>query len=247
MVHNMKEITSVNNEYIKNICKLKDKKNRNLEKKFLIEGYHLVDEAYEANCLQELFVLEYQSKYSNITQVKVNDKIMEKLSFTKSPQGIVGVCSMNSNKEIKGSKFLLLDNINDPGNLGTLIRSSIGFDIDTIILSEDCVDLYNDKTIRSTQGGIFNINIVVSNLEETIEILKRKKIKVIGTSLDSAVDLKTLKPLNQYALLLGNEANGVKNKLLEKTDINVKIEMNKKLESLNVAVAGSIIMYYINK
>ncbi len=242
----MKEISSVNNEYIKSLHKLKEKKNRIQEKKFLIEGFHLVEEAYKANKLIQILTTQYVSKFESIEQIIVSEPIIEKLSFTKNPQGIIGVCKMSSNNEIKGSKILLLDNVNDPGNLGTLIRSSLGFYIDTIVLSEDCVDLYNDKTIRATQGAMFNINIIVADLKNVIDVLQKQNIKVIGTSLQSSKNLKEIEKIDKYAILLGNEANGVKAELLEKTNFNVRIEMNNKLESLNVSVAGSIIMYYLN-
>ena len=242
----MKEINSVNNDYIKLLNKLKDKKNRIQEKKFLIEGFHLVEEAYKANKLIQILTTKYVSQFESIEQIIVSEPIIEKLSFTKNPQGIIGVCEMSSNKEIKGSKILLLDNVNDPGNLGTLIRSSLGFYIDTIVLSEDCVDLYNDKTIRATQGAMFNINIIVADLKNVIDVLQKQNIKVIGTSLQSSKNLKEIEKIDKYAILLGNEANGVKGELLEKTNFNVRIEMNNKLESLNVSVAGSIIMYYLN-
>ena len=144
----MKEISSTNNEYIKNICKLKEKKYRQQEKKFIIEGYHLVEEAKKAKVLKELLVLKYEENYKDINQIIVNEKIIEKISSTKNPQNIIGICEIVSNNTIKGNKILLLDNINDPGNMGTLIRSSLGFDIDTIIVSEDCVDIYNEKVVR---------------------------------------------------------------------------------------------------
>ena len=133
-----------------------------------------------------------------------------------------------------------------PGNLGTLIRSSLGFGIDTIVLSEDCVDLYNEKVIRATQGAIFKINIIINDLKETITYLQKHDIKVFGTSLESSKFLQEYKVNNNYAILLGNEANGVKKELLQLTNDNIKIEIDNKLESLNVAVAGSIIMYYFN-
>ena len=243
----MKEITSLNNEYIKYLYKLKDKKNRYKENKFIIEGFHLVEEAYKSNSLLEILTINELSNYNDVNQIIVSETIIEKLSTTKNPQGVICICEMKKHNQLLGEKLLILDNINDPGNMGTLIRSSLGFDIDTIIISEDCVDIYNEKTIRATQGSFFNSNIYVSDdLEATINELKQRNIKIIGTSLQSSINLKDIKNIDNYAILLGNEANGVKEKLLNLTDINVKIEMNKKLESLNVAVAGSIIMYYLN-
>ncbi len=242
----MKEILSVNNEYIKYLLKLKEKKFRQQEKKFLIEGYHLVEEAYKANVLKEVLVIDDITAFNNTNKIKVNESIIKKLSSTITPQKIIGVCEINSNSDLIGDKILLLDNINDPGNLGTIIRSAVGFGVTTIIMGPDCVDLYNDKVIRSTQGAIFRINIIVKNLKEIIKKLKEKEVQIIGTSLESSVFLQNIKKPNRYAIILGNEANGIKQELLDLTDLNVKIEISEQLESLNVAVAGSIIMYYLN-
>lgn len=242
----MKEITSINNDYIKYLLKLKEKKYRHSENKFLVEGYHLVNEAYQSKILKEVLVVNEDNKYKDISVIKVTDQIIKKLSSTINPQNIIGICEIPKNKEIKGTKILLLDNINDPGNMGTLIRSSLGFGINTIVLSEDCVDLYNEKVIRATQGAIFKINIIIDDLKNVIKKLQGNNIKVYGTSLESSKFLQEYNVKDNYAILLGNEAQGVKQELLELTDENIKIEINSQLESLNVAVAGSIIMYYFN-
>lgn len=243
----MKEITSINNEYIKYLLKLRDKKIRNTEKKYIVEGFHLVSEAYNAGVLLEVLFVNENNEYNDISKIKVTENIIKKLSTTINPQNIIGICEIKDNKNIIGNKILLLDNINDPGNLGTLIRSSLGFGIDNIILSYDCVDIYNDKVIRASQGAIFKMNIIYSDLKYIITQLKQKDITVIGTSLESSKFLKQFAIPKKYAILLGNEANGVKKELLDLTDTNVKIEIDNGLESLNVAVAGSIIMYYLNK
>lgn len=242
----MKEITSLNNEYIKYLCKLKEKKARTVEKKFIIEGYHLVNEAYKANILKEILLTEDTNDYTDIAKIKVTQAIIKKISTTVNPQNIIGICDITFKKEIKGTKILLLDNINDPGNLGTLIRSSLGFGIETIVLSNDCVDLFNEKVIRASQGAIFKMNIIIDDLKQVITKLKKQGIKVFGTSLNSSQFLKKIDKTSKYAILLGNEANGVKEELLQLTDQNIKIEINNELESLNVAVAGSILMYYFN-
>lgn len=242
----MKEITSLNNEYIKYLCKLKEKKARTVEKKFIIEGYHLVNEAYKANILKEILLTEDTNDYTDIAKIKVTEAIIKKISTTVNPQNIIGICDITFKKEIKGTKILLLDNINDPGNLGTLIRSSLGFGIETIVLSNDCVDLFNEKVIRASQGAIFKMNIIIDDLKQVITKLKKQGIKVFGTSLNSSQFLQEIDKTSKYAILLGNEANGVKEELLQSTDQNIKIEINNELESLNVAVAGSILMYYFN-
>lgn len=241
----MKEIQSLNNELIKKVCKLKDKKERYKKQEFIVEGYHLVEEAYKKQLLKTIFTTD-NSIQMNVDSYYVTKDIIKKLSSTMTPQGIVGVCKMKENADITGNHYLLLDNVSDPGNLGTLIRSSLGFGIDTIILSNDSVDIYNEKVMRSTQGAIFNVNIVYADLPTVIKKLKEQKVTIVGTSLQSSVDLKEISNLSKYAIVLGNEANGIRKNILELTDVNVKIRISKQLESLNVAVAGSIVMYYLN-
>ena len=240
----MIKITSLTNNTIKEIAKLKDSKNRNFEQKYIIEGYHLVKEAKLANVLETVLIIDESDQVENVENILVNDAIIKKLSSTVNPQNIIGICKMTSSN-ITGSKFLLLDNINDPGNMGTLIRTALGFNIDTIIVSNDSVDIYNDKVLRSTQGAIFNIRIVKKDIIEVINFLKMENIKIIGTTLENSKSLNQLKLNDKYAIILGNEANGVKKEILNLTDINVRIDMNTKLESLNVGVAGGIIMHYL--
>lgn len=243
----MKVINSINNEHIKELAKLNIKKYREQQKLFLIEGYHLVEMAKKY--LVEILVTNEKDipKWFDESKVcLVNDKIIEKLSSTKTPEMIIGVCKYMNESKNYGDKILLLDNLQDPGNIGTLIRSSLAFDIDTIILGNKSVDIYNDKLIRSTQGAIFKINIVSRDLKEVINELKKDKVYVIGTSLKRAIPLNDVGKMNRYAILLGNEGNGVSEELLRMTDINVMIPMNKKIDSLNVGVAGGIIMFYLN-
>ena len=246
MVKIIKEINSVNNEYIKKLNKLKEKKYRDEEKLFLVEGYHLVLEAKEY--LQEVLITNEKDYIDGVKNILVNEAIIQKLSSVKSPQNIIGVCKYFDNLELSGNKFLILDNIQDPGNLGTLIRSALGFNIDTIIAGSDTVNIYNEKVIRSTQGAIFHVNYVIDDLEKVINKLKKRGVKIISTSLESSVNLKDVDKsiLDSYAIILGNEGSGVSEKIQKMADVNVKIEMNEKLESLNVSVAGAILMYYLN-
>lgn len=243
----MKSIESINNPFVKDLLKLHNKKYRDESRKFLIEGYHLIEEAKKSNVLEKVLITDEKDFIQGIENILVNKQIIEKLAFTQSPQNIIGLCHFFEEKEIKGERFLILDDLQDPGNIGTLVRSSLGFDIDYVILSSSSVDIYNDKFIRSTQGAIFNINIIKKDLVEVINYLKQIKIKVIGTSLHFGISLQELPKLNNYALILGNEGKGVRPEILDLTDNNIFIETNPKLESLNVAVAGSIIMYYLKK
>lgn len=243
----MKEITSINNEYIKKLCKLKEKKYRDEEKLFIVEGYHLVKEAKEY--LQEVLITKEEDYIEGVSNILVTDNIIEKLSSVKTPQKIIGICKYFDKTEVTGDKFLILDGVQDPGNLGTLIRTALGFKIDTIICSLDTVSIYNEKVIRATQGAIFNINYVIGDLKEIINKLKKDNVSIISTSLENGTELKkvNLDEVNKYGIILGNEGNGVRKDIQELATFNVRIEMDKRLESLNVGVAGAILMYYMMK
>ena len=232
-------IDSLDNKKIKEFTSLKIKKYRDQYGLFLIEGKHLVDEAKKSGLLEEVILLD--DEYDFDKKLIVSEKVMKKLSFQDSLPSIMGVCKIKDNKLI-GSKYLLLDGIQDPGNLGTIIRSSLAFGVDTIVLSKDSVDLYNDKVIRSTQGMIFHINIIRCDLEDVINKIKGD-IKIIGTSLGESTPLRMLEKKDRFALIVGNEGNGVKKEILDLCDDIVRIEMNKDVESLNVGVATSIILY----
>ena len=249
----IKEIQSANNPYIKDLLKLKEKKYRTLNRKFLVEGFHLVKEAFNKKCLKEVLYVNFDDvkdiNDKSISFIKVSKDVISKLSDTTTPQSVIGVCDIKErNIDYKEYKHLLiLDGVNDPGNLGTLIRTALGFNIDLIVLSNDTVDLYNSKTIRATQGAMFALPIVYRNLESELDIIKEANIKIIGTSLNTNTTLEKLEKCDRYAIVLGNEARGVKESTLDKTDINVIIKTNSLLESLNVSIAGAIMMYELNK
>ena len=241
-------ITSLDNKKIKLYTSLSESKNRNINRLFLVMGEHLVKEALSINNLVDVLVLEnYDLDFDvNMEITYVTENVMKKLTRMPSIPKVVGVCKIIDNNEIKGNKILLLDNIQDPGNLGTIIRSSVAFNIDTIVLSNDTVDLYNDKVIRSTQGLLFHINIIRKDLVEVINNLKNKGYDILGTNVHNGVELNSIKT-NKYALLMGNEGQGLKEELQSLCDKNIYISMNSNCESLNVAVATSIILYELNK
>ena len=236
-------ITSVNNEHIKEINKLKEKKYRDLTNTFLIEGEHLVEEAIKNNLIKELIVLEGANiNINNIKTTYVGKEVMKKLSSMDSYPNIIGICNKKKEQEIKGN-ILILDDIQDPGNLGTIIRSSMAFNIDTIILSAKTVDLYNQKVIRSTQGMLFHINIIVRDLEEIITKLKENNYKIYGTKVDNGKDVREINNIGKYALVIGNEGNGMSNKVSNLCDEYLYIRINNNVESLNAGVAASILLY----
>lgn len=241
-------ITSVSNDRIKELSKLYQKKYRDLTGKFLVEGDHLVEEAYKAGVLEELFVLENHSYNYDVPVTEVSYEVLCKISSVETPSDVVGLCRKRESSII-GNKLLLLDCIQDPGNLGTIIRSSVAFGIDTIVLSLDTVDLYNPKVIRSTQGMFFHTNVVVADLRDVISDCKSKNIKVYGTNVNNGVDVRSLKDtdLSSFALIMGNEGNGVRNEISELVDTNLYIPMNSVVESLNVGVATSILLYEMGR
>ncbi len=235
-------ITSINNQTIKELDKLKQKKYRDLEQKFLIEGEHLVEEAEKSGVLEKIILLENSEYPSKLEKIYVSKNVMKKLSSLDTPPNIIGVCKMLSKKEL-GKKVLLLDDIQDPGNLGTIIRSSVAFNVDSIVMSLNTVDLYNPKVIRSTQGMIFKINLIKDDLERVIEKLKNENIPIYTTNVNGGENIKNINSTDSYGLIMGNEGNGVKDEISALADRKIYIPMNSKVESLNVSVAASILLY----
>ena len=183
--------TSIENEHIKEIKKLNNKKYRDLNGKFIIEGKHLVEEAIKNNLVEEILLLEGNNEKYDVKTNYVNGKVMKYITELDNPSKIISICHKKNDK-IQGNHILILDDIQDPGNLGTIIRSAVAFNIDTIILSKTGVDLYNSKVLRSTQGMIFNINIVVSDIKEEILKLKSDNYKILTTNVEGGKLVKSI-------------------------------------------------------
>ena len=237
--------TSIENKKIKDIKKLNDKKYRDNESKFLIEGEHSILEAYKSGALIELILPENSEFKLDVDTIYVSSKVLKYISEVNTPT-MIGVCKKQK-KSIIGNKVLILDDIQDPGNLGTIIRSSVAFNIDTIVLSKNSVDAYNSKVLRATQGMIFNINIIVEDLENFIPKLKKDNYKIYGTNVKNGKNIKTIEKNNKFAIIMGNEGRGVKTSLLDMVDEYIYINMNESCESLNVGIATSIILYELDK
>ena len=238
-------ITSVNNNKIKDINKLKDKKYRDSSNSFLVEGEHLVIEAYREDLIKELVVLDDSDFIlDGIPTIKVSSEVMKKLSSMDSYPSVIGVANKIKEKEL-GDSILMLDDIQDPGNLGTIIRSSAAFGIDTIVVSPKTVDIYNIKVLRATQGMLFHINIIVRELDSFITKLKQDNYKIYGTKVDKGVNIKDISINNKYALVMGNEGKGISDNVSKLCDEYLYIKMNDNVESLNVGVATSILLYEI--
>lgn len=253
----MNFIESKENNLYKETKKLKERKNRSKNNKYIIEGFRLIQEAFKANLSIEYLVLKkdenekidkYISEYvsnNKIRMYEMSDNLFKELASTENPQGILAVVNME-NKPIKydGNFYLLCDKVQDPGNLGTIIRTAHAAGIDGIILTKGTVDIYNEKTIRSTMGSLFYVPIHYDddNLS-LVKTLKEKGFNLIVTSLDTNKDFFEENLEGKVILTVGNEGNGVSNDVLELADKKVKIPMPGNAESLNVAIATSVIIY----
>lgn len=238
--------SSLENNKIKDLKKLNQKKYRDKNNLFLIEGEHLLLEAYKSGFLKEALILEGNRINLDVPTNYMTKSVEKYISALDTPTGMIGICRKKKDEPIC-DKILILDDIQDPGNLGTIIRSAVAFDIDTIILSEKCADVYSSKVIRASQGMLFHINILVENLEELIPQLKDLGYQVLGTKVTLGKDIKTLEKMQKFAIIMGNEGNGVKKELLDMCDEYIYIKMSESCESLNVAVATSIILYELDK
>ncbi len=239
-------ITSTDNSKIKEAKKLLDKKYSNQNKLFLIEGENLVEEAYKNNLLVQLFVLDGSTCNISFPYITVSLDVMKQLSDLKSTPRMIGISKYIERKDL-GNKIVILDDVQDPGNIGTIIRNSVAFDVDTIILSKKCSNVYSPKVLRSTGGMIYNINVVIDELDNIINKIKNNNIKLIGTSLNKSSSLETLEKLDKFAIIFGNEGNGVQKELLDRCDEIIRIDMNNKCESLNVGVSSGIVLYHMFK
>ena len=244
-----KVITSVKNEKIKGLKKLHQRKYRKQMNAFLVEGEHLMEEALASDWeVKELIVSEEvavpdMAKHLPVTEV--TKQVFKELSFTASPQGMMAVVEIKKEEAVNGEVVVLLDAVQDPGNAGTIIRTADAAGADGIILGSGCVDLYNDKVIRATQGSIFHLPIIHADLEEKLLRLKEADYRVWATALEKAENYKDLPIPQKTALIFGNEGAGVKESLLEKADERVTIPILGKAESLNVSIAAGVLLYYL--
>lgn len=254
----MQVITSKDNEIIKGIKRLKEKKYRDQENKYIIEGIKIVEEAIEeqANILKIIicdecitegtFSKKLMYDIAKYDCISVPLKIFMSISDVTNPQGILAIIEKkNVESEINYDEdmILVLDGIQDPGNLGTILRTTDSVNLKQIIVSKDTADPYNPKVVRSTMGAIFRVNVIrVDDIVETLKKIKKNHFKVVATSLettDSVFDIE----YNKKALVIGNEAKGVSKEVLDIADNKVKIPMLGRTESLNASVATSIILY----
>ena len=231
------KIESRQNQKIKHLVKLSQPKISKELKLFKIEGFHALEMAKESGVLVSIFTTE-EIKNLDVPQYLVSKDIMESISSAKSPQGVICVCKYLEEKPVKSGKVLLLDNVSDPGNLGTILRTALAFGYNDVILRGGCSQ-YNEKVLQSTQGAIFRLNIL-----NDFDIKQLKDYEIIATEIKGSVDLSTISRIGKHVLVLGNEAHGVSEEILKIANKRVRIDIE-NIESLNVAVAGAIAMYEI--
>ncbi len=250
-------ITSKDNETIKHIRKLKEKKYRDQYGEYIVEGIKLINEAIEEkqnvktiivcdNCNKEALNQNSMYEVAKLDCIYVDEKVFNTITEVKNPQGILAVVEkQNKEKQINFNEdiIVVLDDIQDPGNLGTILRTVDSVGLSQIIVSKKSGDVYNSKVVRSTMGAIFRVNVIESeNLKDTIKEIKKHKFNVISTSLDTDKSLYDIN-LNKTVIVIGNEANGVSKEIQELSDIKIKIPMLGKTESLNASVATGIVLY----
>ncbi len=244
----MMEIKSSQNAKIKAWMKLHQKKYRDQEKMFFVEGEHLIQEALKSGCVVTILVrMEIACPFDHEQIIFVSDQVMDKLSKNVSQVNFMAICKKIAYTQKKETRIVLLDGVQDPGNVGTIIRTAYSFGFDSVYLSKTSADLYNEKTIRSTQGAMFHIRVECVDLFEKVKLLQAQNCFVLATSLHEASGLQEFdNHIPSVAFIFGNEGNGVSHSLLKQSDANVFIEMT-AFESLNVGVAAGICLYKFRK
>ncbi|MET0959408.1 MAG: RNA methyltransferase [Psychrobacillus psychrotolerans] len=249
----MKRIESPQNTLVKHWKKLLSvRKERDKSDEFLIEGYHLIEEAIKQKENVLTIMISDNSEIpnnwnvDNLEIVEINDVIKKELAETEHTQGIFAHCKQQTVKEeehANWSRLLLIDAVQDPGNIGTMIRTADAAGIDAVILGKGSADAYNSKTLRSAQGSHFHLPIIKGNLPDWVENLKERKVTVYGTAFENSTPFHEVKKVDAFALIVGNEGSGINKELLEQTDQNIIVPLLGQAESLNVAVATGILLY----
>lgn len=259
----MQVITSKENEMIKYIRKLKEKKYREIDKVYVIEGEKLIKEAITENAkIKHIVISERCLEEGDITKdfpnileqyscICVADKVFTTLTDVVTPQGMLAVIERKDKEQainFQEEMILVLDGIQDPGNLGTILRTVDSAGLTQIIVSKTTADVYNPKVVRSTMGAIFRVNVILSEeLTDTLKMLKKQEYEVVVTSLETQESIYDMGN-NKKVIVIGNEANGVSKEVVGIADKKVKIPMLGKTESLNAAVATGIMIYeYVRK
>lgn len=238
--------SSLQNPKIKEICKLRQKKYRDQTSLFMVEGKTGVIEAYKKGVLKSLLLREGKTIDIDFPKDFVTDSVMQKITSLESIPYVIGICKKKETHTY-GNRIVVLEDVQDPGNIGTIIRSAVAFHVDTIILSKACADPYSPKVQRACQGMAFHINIVVATLSEILPKLREKSIPIYGTKVNGGKEVFHLYKGEKFAIIMGNEGQGLSQEALTFCDDFLYIPMSSLCESLNVGVATSILLYELDK
>lgn len=251
-------ITSTSNPQVKRLLQLQKKsKVRNEEKVFVVEGLRMFVEVPKER-VEKVYVSEnfYNKKKQELDWEEfpieiLSDSVFKHVSDTQTPQGVLCIVKqekqdLDSLLNIENPHFMVLDNLQDPGNMGTIIRTAEGAGVDAVFMSRDCVDIYNPKTIRSTMGSIYRMPFIyIEEIVPLLEEFRKKGIKSYAAHLDGKNSYDQEDYCKGTAILIGNEGNGLRDEVAEKADIWVRIPMEGQVESLNAAIAASVLMFEV--
>ncbi len=237
-------ITSLDNKKIKDLVRLYNKKYRDLYDRFVVDSVNFIKEADSLGLLLEVYILEGNDLDVSCSKYFVTDKVMSKIKSVNTCL-YVGVVKKPIFDGVLGDRVLLLDGVSDPGNMGTIIRSALGFNVSSVVLSNTCCDLYNDKCLRACEGSVLKVNVLREDLVSVIKSLKGI-VPIYVTDVCCGDDIRDVS-CSKFCLIMGNEGNGVSNELVVLSDKKINIKTNSNLESLNVGVATSIILYEFSK
>lgn len=249
-------ILSKDNKLIKEIKKLKEKKYRTAYSKFIVEGFRFVEEALKSsfNVPYLFFCDKSENKFENFINTieikgntkifKVSEAVLNSILSTENPQGIAAVVENKAfNINCDDGFYVLADKVQDPGNMGTIIRTADAAGANGVIITKGTVDIYNDKTLRATMGSIFKIPIIIENEFETVYKLKKNGFKLIVSSLETKNNFYDIDLKGKVIIAVGNEGSGISEKIYSIADEKVKIPMPGNAESLNAAIAAAIMMF----
>ncbi|CDQ18249.1 RNA methyltransferase, TrmH family [Halobacillus karajensis] len=241
-------LTSLQNAKVKEWKKLHKRKYRNQMGMFIVEGFHLVEEVLNSDWEIIELIIRDGTDFTipeGLPSVLVSDTVFRAIAETETPQGIAAVVKQKDHTYNPARLTLMLDAVQDPGNVGTLIRTADAAGFDQVVLGTGTVDAYNDKVIRATQGSIFHIPVSTGDLNEFVQQSIEAGIEIWASALQDAVPFQQLESPSNAALIVGNEGQGIKEKLLEKADKRVYIPIYGQAESLNVGIAGAVLMYHL--
>lgn len=234
-------ITSKDNNKVKYACSLKENKYREKYQEFLGESIKSLELAIKANLVTSVFSYEALDIDENIPQYLVSEEVMKKLSSSKNPEGVVFIAKIPQFKKDNLNRILYLEEVNDPGNLGTMIRTALAFDFDAVVLSKNSVSIYNEKTLAACKGSNYLIPVFVDELSS----IKNDHTVIATTLSDDSIDVNELEKVEKFILIMGNEAHGISKELICQSDIKVKIAIQ-NIDSLNVSIAAGILMHKLS-